>query len=97
MPPSDRAPRLRGPLLTLLGTLALAGVLALSNSLVSLITYDAAGVQRTVPIADIWQRFFARLPQGAPGILSTTPLLIALIVAFLTLAYVLVATLRLPE
>lgn len=97
MPPSDRAPRLRGPLLTLLGTLALAGILALSNSLVSLVTYDGAGIERTIPIADIWQRFFARLPQGAPGILSTTPLLIALIVAFLSLAYVLVATLRLPK
>lgn len=97
MPPSDRAPRLRGPLLTLLGTLSLAGLLALSNSLVSLVTYDAAGVQRTVPIVDIWQRFFTRLPQGAPGILSTIPLLIALVMAFLTLAYVLVATLRIPE
>lgn len=97
MPRPDRAPRLRGLLLTLLSTLALAGLLALSNSLVSLVTYAAAGNERTVPIADIWQRFFARLPQGAPGILTTTPLLIALIVAFLSLAYVLVATLRLPE
>jgi len=97
MPPSDRAPRLRGPLLTLLGTLALTGLLALSSSLISLVTYDAAGNERTIPIADIWQRFFARLPQGAPGILSTTPLLIALIVAFLSFAYVLVATLRPPE
>lgn len=97
MPLSDRAPRLRGGLLTLLGTLALAGLLALSNSLVSLVTYDAAGTERTLPIADIWQRFFARLPQGAPGILGTIPLLIALIVAFLALAYALVATLRLPE
>ncbi len=97
MPLSDRVPRPRGTLFTLLGTLALAGLLALSNSLVSLVTYDAAGVERTVPIADIWQRFFARLPQGAPGILGTTPLLIALVVAFLSLAYVLVATLRLPE
>jgi hypothetical protein len=97
MPLSDRAPRLRGGLLTLLGTLALAGLLALSNSLVSLVTYDAAGTERTLPIADIWQRFFARLPQGAPGILGTIPLLIALIVAFLALAYALVATFRLPE
>jgi hypothetical protein len=97
MPPSDRFPRLRGALFTLLGTLGLAGLLALSNSLVSLVTYDGAGIEQTVPIADIWQRFFARLPQGAPGILSTTPLLIALIVAFISLAYVLVATLRLPE
>ena len=88
---------MRGPLLTLLGTLAVAGILALSNSLASLVTYDANGIARTVPIADIWQRFFERLPTGAPGILSTTPLLIALIVAFLSLAYVLVATLRLPE
>ncbi len=84
-------------LLTLLATLALAGLLALSNSLVSLVTHDATGNERTVSIADIWQHFFARLPQGAPGILTTTPLLIALIVAFLSLAYVLVATLRLPE
>jgi hypothetical protein len=90
-------PRLRGPLLTLLGTLALAGIMALSNSLVSLDTYDAAGNERVVLIADIWQRVFARLPRSAPGILSTTPLLIALSVAFLSLAYVLVATLRLPE
>jgi len=97
MPPSDRAPHLRGTSLTLLGTLALAGLLALSNSFVSLVTYDATGTERTIPIADIWQRFFARLPQGVPGILSTTPLLIALIAAFLSLAYVLVATLRLPE
>lgn len=97
MPPSDRTPRLRGRLLTLLGTLAVAGLLALGNSIVALSTYDAAGNERTIPIADIWQRFFARLPQGAPGILSTIPLLLALIVAFLALAYTLVATLRLPE
>ena len=97
MPLSDRAPRLRGPLLTLFGTLAVAGTLALGNSLISLATYDGAGVERTIPIADIWQRFFARAPAAAPGILGTTPLLIALIVACLAVAYVLVATLRLPE
>lgn len=84
-------------MITLLGTLVVTGILVLVNAFFSLVTYDGAGIERTIPIADIWQRFFAQLPQDAPGILGVIPLLIALIVGFLALAYVLVATFRLPE
>lgn len=96
--PSFSAPRaVRQRLITLLLTCALAGVLALAASFGQLTTYNAAGEERATPIVAIWQAFFDRLPREAPGILSATPLLIGLVVAILALAYVLVATLRLPE
>lgn len=100
--PSSKVPRtlphtLRQGLITLLLTCALAGMLALATSFGYLTTHNAVGEERTIPIVAIWQAFFARLPQDAPGILSATPLLLGLVVAILTLAYVLVATLRLPE
>lgn len=96
--PSSNAPRAaRRGLITLLLALALAGVLALGASFGQITTRNAAGEERTTPIVAIWRAFFDRLPREAPGILSATPLLIGLVVAILTLAYVLVATLRLPE
>ena len=78
-------------------TLALAGLLALFNWRGEIMARDSAGVERVVPLATIWTDFFARLPEHAPGVLGRAPLMVGLVLAALALAYVLVATLRLPE
>lgn len=78
-------------------TAALAGVLALINWRLPLTIIDFAGVARVVWIGTIWEAFFARLPAGAPGILARGPLLTGIVVALFALAYILVATWRLPE
>jgi hypothetical protein len=88
----------RGRLLgTLLLTLALAGILALANWLLPITIYDLDRNSRVVRAGTIWEAFFTRLPAAAPKILSQTPLLIGLVVAIVALAYVIVATIRLPE
>jgi hypothetical protein len=78
-------------------TAALAGVLALLNWRLPLTIIDFAGVARAVWIGTIWETFFARLPLGAPGILARGPLLVGVVVAVVALAYILVATWRLPD
>lgn len=78
-------------------TLALAGILALINWRLPITIIDYAGFARSIWIGTIWETFFARLPVGAPGILAPGPLLIGGIVAIVALAYILVATWRLPE
>lgn len=78
-------------------TLALAGAIFLLNRGAILDVQDGQGFARTVPVATLWRDFFARLPREAPGILGPGPLAAGLVVATLALAYLLVATLRLPE
>ena len=78
-------------------TLVLAGLLALFNWRGAIMIRDGVGVERVVPLVTIWENFFARLPQRGPGVLGRDPLLVGLVLAALALAYVLVATIRLPE
>ena len=78
-------------------TAALAGILALINWRLPLTIIDFTGVTRAVWIGTIWEAFFARLPVGAPGILARGPLMVGIVVAVVALAYILVATWRLPE
>ena len=97
--PSSKVTRTvtRGRLLgTLLLTLALAGLLALANWLLPITVYDVDRNSRVVGAGAIWAAFFTHLP-AAPAILGHTPLLLGLVVAIVALAYVLVATIRLPE
>ena len=82
---------------TVLLTLALTGLLALANWWLPLAITDFAGGRRVVGLGTIWETFFARLPPAAPGILGRVPLLAGLVVALFALAYIIVATLRLPE
>lgn len=90
--------RARGRLLgTILLTLALAGVLALANWLLPITVYDLDRNSRVLGAGAIWEAFFTHLPAAAPGILGRTPLLLGLVVAIVALAYVIVATIRLPE
>lgn len=78
-------------------TLAMAGLLALVNWRLPITIIDFAGVARAVWIGTVWEAFFAHLPFGAPGILSRGPLLLGIVVAVFAMAYILVATWRLPE
>lgn len=78
-------------------TLILAALFALYNWRGEILARDGAGVERVVPLATLWTDFFARLPQRAPGLLGREPLAVGLVLAALALAYVVVATLRLPE
>lgn len=88
----------RGRLLgTLLLTLAFAGVLALANWLLPITIYDFDRSSRILRAGAIWEAFFTHLPASAPGILGRTPLIFGLVVAIIALAYVIVATIRLPE
>lgn len=82
---------------TALLTLALAGLLALVNWRLPLAIIDFTGGRRVVGLGTIWEAFFVRLPSATPGILGRTPLLAGLVVALFALAYIIVATLRLPE
>ncbi|HEY8600592.1 MAG TPA: hypothetical protein VIL85_19305 [Thermomicrobiales bacterium] len=82
---------------TLLLTMALAGLLALANWRLPITVYDLDRNSRVLSAGAIWTAFFTHLPTAAPGILGRTPLLLGLVVAIVALAYVLVATLRLPE
>mgnify|MGYP001045237873 CR=1 FL=1 len=83
--------------LTALLTLALAALFALVNWRGQITVRDGAGIERVVPLATIWETFFARLPQRVPGLLGRDALIVGLVVAVLALAYILVATIRLPE
>jgi hypothetical protein len=94
--PSSKATRGR-LFATLLLTLAFAGVLALANWRLPITIYDIDRNSRVVRAGTIWEAFFTHLPAAAPKILSQTPLLIGLVVAIVALAYVIVATIRLPE
>ena len=78
-------------------TLALAGLLALFNWRGAITVRGAEGVERTIALGTLWDIFFVRLPRHIPGILGRGPLTIGLALAMLTLAYVIVATLRLPD
>lgn len=78
-------------------TLAVAGLLALLNWRLPITIIDYAGTARAVWIGTVWEAFFARLPVAAPGILARGPLLVGVVVAVFALAYILVATWRLPE
>ena len=82
---------------TLLLTLAFAGLLALANWLLPITTYDIDRNSRVLGAGAVWAAFFAHLPAETPGILGRTPLLLGLVVAIVALAYVIVATIRLPE
>jgi hypothetical protein len=78
-------------------TLVLAGLLALFNWLGAIRVRGAEGIERTIPLATLWDVFFERLPRHVPGILGREPLAIGLVLATLALAYVIAATIRLPE
>lgn len=94
---TTRARRIRRATVTAGLTLALAGAIFLANRGAILAVQDGQGFARTVPVATLWRDFFARLPRDVPGILGPGPLAAGLVVATLALAYILVATLRLPE
>jgi len=88
----------RGHLLgTALWTLALAGILALANWLLPITTYDIDRNSRVREAGSVWEALFTHLPAAAPVILGRTPLLLGLVVAIVALAYMIVATIRLPE
>jgi hypothetical protein len=107
MPSSDRRRPLDGsPLARLLRrrgvgtallTLALGALFVLIARLLRLTVYGALGFEYVVAPADLWRLFLARLPSPMPGILGPTPLAVGLVVATLALAYMIAATLRLPE
>jgi hypothetical protein len=78
-------------------TLVLAGLLALFNWRGEIDVRGAEGIERSMPLATLWDVFFERLPRHVPGILGRDPLTIGLVLATLALAYVLAATIRLPE
>jgi len=88
----------RGHILgTALLTLALAGLLALANWLLPITIYDIDRNSRVLGAGAVWEALFTQLPAAAPDILGRTPLLLGLVVAIVALAYVIVATMRLPE
>ncbi len=78
-------------------TLALAGILALANWLLPITTYDIDRNSRIVGAGSVWEALFTHLPAAAPVILGRTPLLLGLVVAIVALAYMIVATIRLPK
>ena len=78
-------------------TLVLAGLLALFNWRGAIVVRGAEGIERTIALTTLWDVFFERLPRHVPGILGRGPLTIGLVLAALSLAYLIAATLRLPE
>lgn len=82
---------------TALWTLALAGILALANWLLPITTYDIDRNSHVREAGSVWEALFTHLPAAAPVILGRTPLLLGLVVAIVALAYMIVATIRLPE
>ncbi len=81
---------------TALLTVLLAALLALVNWRLPISIIDSTGTQQRVPLGTIWEAFFAHLPFALPGILARPTFLISLPLAALALAYIIVATLRLP-
>src|SRR5215212_3341590 len=78
-------------------TLALAGLLALFNWRGEITVRGSEGVERTIALTTLWDILFVRLPGHVPGILGRTPITIGLVLATLALAYLIAATIRLPE
>jgi hypothetical protein len=58
---------------------------------------DGAGRWRVLRIVEIWRALLDHLPPETPTALGRAPLMLALGVGGLALAYALVATLRLPQ
>src|SRR4051794_6972540 len=78
-------------------TLALAGLLALFNWRGTITVHGSEGSERTIALTTLWDILFVRLPRHVPGILGREPLTIGLVLATLALAYLIAATIRLPE
>lgn len=58
---------------------------------------DGAGGWRVLRVAEVWRAMLDHLPPEAPAVLGRVPLLLALAIGGLALAYALVATVRLPR
>ena len=82
---------------TALLTALLVGIFVLGVARGRLVVRDGGGVERVVPVIDVWRVLLDRLPPQAPGLLARGPLLVLLALATLAAAYALVATLRLPR
>jgi hypothetical protein len=92
-----RSSSVRHAAITAIMTLLFAALIAVVNANGHLAIRDGQGVERVVGLALIWRTIFDRLPPEAPALLSRGPLACGLILATIACAYVVVATLRLPE
>jgi hypothetical protein len=71
-----------------------AGVLALA-AFVQVDTRDAAGIHRDRTVFDVWWTALSRLPGDGPVFLTREVLVVLLLAAVMTLAYVIAATFEL--
>ena len=98
--PTPRAPRSspwRRGLVTALLTALLFGVFALAVARGEVVLRGGQRIGRTMRIVDVWRALLDNLPPQAPGWLGREVLLVLLALAGVAMAYVLVATLRLPD
>jgi hypothetical protein len=89
--------RRRRGLVTALLTALLFGVFALGVARGEVVLHGGQGIGRTMRIVDIWRELLDNLPPQAPGWLGREVLLALLVLGGVAMAYVLVATLRLPD
>jgi hypothetical protein len=82
---------------TLLLTAWVAGLIALTFARGQLVVRDGVGLERTVPVREVWGILLERLPTGVPGLPGRDAFVVLLALAGVAAAYLLVAALRLPS
>ena len=91
------APAVRRGLVPVLLTAGVAGLIVLAVARGHLVVRDGVGLERVVPVSEVWGRLLERLPVGVPGLPGREAFVFLLALAGVAAAYTLVATLRLPN